>query len=76
MLGIYDEKTHAAIRKTYGAWEESLNKTLREKFGTDMAKEAKSLLVLIEGILLYSTNEALSKSQTKAVLAHLAKLSA
>lgn len=68
VLGQYDPAIKAVIEDTYGKWRMSLEKSLRELCGHSMEQEAEALLVLVEGLLLYSMNYSINENNVRYIL--------
>lgn len=70
-LAHYDKSIKIIIEHTYNTWKRELEDILVEYHVNNPEEAAEALLVLIEGILLYRTNVALTDEKVEHLLDYL-----
>ena len=71
ILGQYDEAMRAVVLEAYAQWRRSIEIMLKKCHPDASESQARSLLVLVEGILIYRMNDRLSKEEAMRSVADL-----
>jgi len=71
VLGQYSEEMREVVLEAYSGWRNSLKNILITSDAEDAESKTRSLLVLVEGILIYRMNDALSKSEALEIISDL-----
>ncbi|PNK21924.1 TetR family transcriptional regulator, partial [Bacillus thuringiensis] len=73
-MGQYNTEIRSAIKNVYNDWRESIKRVLEEIYrGEDdhMVYKAEAVLIIIDGLLIYSLHEKIDESRIDAVLANI-----
>ncbi|PGV01985.1 TetR family transcriptional regulator [Bacillus cereus] len=73
-MGQYNMEIRSAIKNVYNDWGESIKRVLEEVYrGKDdhMVYKAEAVLIIIDGLLIYSLHEKIDESRIDAVLANI-----
>ncbi|HFK1784685.1 MULTISPECIES: TetR/AcrR family transcriptional regulator [Bacillus cereus group] len=73
-MGQYNMEIRSAIKNVYNDWRESIKRVLEEVYrGKDdhMVYKAEAVLIIIDGLLIYSLHEKIDESRIDAVLANI-----
>lgn len=71
ILGQYNEEMRSVVLKAYSDWRNSLQGMLKAFGSADAESEMRSLLVLVEGILIYRMNDTLSQEEALKIVSDL-----
>lgn len=71
ILGQYDEEMHQVVLDAYADWRRSIRNLLMTAQPDMDEAVARSVLVLIEGILIYRMNDALSREYAQRIIPDL-----
>jgi len=77
ILGQYDAEIRASIDKTYSVWRSSISNMVKKVYHDKIDNPyevSESLLILIEGILLYSLNENVNEYKIDLILKHYSEI--
>lgn len=73
-MGQYNTEIRSAIKNVYNDWRDSIIRVLEEIYrGEDdhMVYKAEAVLIIIDGLLIYSLHEKIDESRIDAVLANI-----
>ncbi|PET46606.1 TetR family transcriptional regulator [Bacillus cereus] len=73
-MGQYNMEIRSAIKNVYNDWRESIKRVLEEIYrGKDdhMVYKAEAVLIIIDGLLIYSLHEKIDESRIDTVLANI-----
>ena len=73
-MGQYNMEIRSAIKNVYNDWRESIKRVLEEIYrGEDdhMVYKAEAVLIIIDGLLIYSLHEKIDESRIDTVLANI-----
>lgn len=70
-LAQFDERIEQTIRETYQEWISSLKMVIKELYGVEKDHLAEPLMMLIEGVLLYTVNNNLHDLSNQKILSAL-----
>lgn len=73
-LSQFDVSVKKSIEATYESWRQAINIMLEQMYGREMPEATESLLILIEGILLYSFNDSIKNVKIEDILDRLSVL--
>lgn len=71
VLGQYNEDMYRVVLDAYSDWRQSLTHMLQSIYPNIEDSFARSILVLVEGILIYRMNDALSKEEAQQIITDL-----
>lgn len=71
ILGQYNEEIRRVVLEAYSEWRNSLQGMLRDYGAAGTESEMRSLLILVEGILIYRMNDALSREEALEIISDL-----
>lgn len=71
ILGQYNEEMRNVVLEAYSDWRKSLQGMMQVSGTVDTESEMRSLLVLVEGILIYRMNDALSQAEALKMISDL-----
>ncbi len=71
ILGQYNEEMRNVVLEAYADWRQALHGLLKASGNVDTESEMRSLLVLVEGILIYRMNDALSQTEALKIISDL-----
>ncbi|MCY8856362.1 TetR/AcrR family transcriptional regulator [Bacillus atrophaeus] len=73
-VGQYNTEIRSAIKNVYNEWRDSIKHVLEEIYrgeGDHMVYKAEAVLIIIDGLLIYSLHEKIDESRIDAVLANI-----
>ncbi|MFM1514829.1 TetR/AcrR family transcriptional regulator [Helcococcus ovis] len=74
VLGQYDDEIKSVVLKAYDNWRKSLKKLMLTIDNKITDEQIKSILILIEGIMIYRMNDNFSAKEAKNILNNLIKV--
>lgn len=74
VLGQYDDEIKSVVLKAYDNWRKSLKKLMLTIDNKITDEQIKSILILIEGIMIYRMNDNFSEKEAKNILNNLIKV--
>ncbi len=74
ILGQFNDDIKSKIEQTYASWRHGINNILYELYGTSMEETAEALLVLIEGLFLYTLNDTITNEHIESLIDNLSLL--